>query len=370
MFDDMYTQLIKRVPYRVLMFIPIVLSILLIPVILSNGIPLGIDFRGGTWIDIATDRNLDSGTLKNLESDLKSIGLEDITVYLGKDVETGGNKLTVVTTTAVNESGIISLMRGYAGEILEADVATTQLKESPPAELKKKLENRLKQRVDLEFDKETNTLKITGLDLNKEYLEGSLAYYLNSTVTVNLQKRNINIRAVGPTLGKTFMDQGIQALTIGYLLMALVIFVAFRDFIPSIAVMLAATTDVVIALGGMSILGIPLEPASLVALLMLIGYSVDTDILLTARVLKKKTGDINEKIDDAMKTGLTMTMTTLAVMVVILIVSTAMTQISTLSSIASVLLIGLFADIMGTWFMNTGILKWYLENKERKKQIK
>lgn len=367
MFDNMYTQLTKKAPYKILIFIPLTLSILMILVILGNGIPLSIDFRGGTWIDVTTDRDIDSVTLKELETDLKSYGLEDIKIYIGKDVETDKNKLTVITTTSVDESALSSLLAGYTGNIFDSDIATIELKEAPPAGLKEKLELRLKQRIDMEFDKETNILRITGLDLNKEHLESALGYYLNSDITVNLQKKNLNIREVGPTLGKTFMDQGIQAVIIGYLLMALVIFVAFRDFIPSIAIMLAATTDAIVALGGMSIFGIPLEPASLIALLMLIGYSVDTDILLTARVLKKKVGDVNEKIDDAMKTGLTMTITTLAAMVVILVISTAMTQISTLSSIASVLLIGLLADIMGTWFMNAGILKWYIESKERKR---
>ncbi len=367
MFDNMYTQLTKKVPYKALMFIPIILSILMIAVILTNGIPLSIDFRGGTLIDITTDRNLDSGMLKKLESELKSSGLEDVRVYAGKDVETDKNKLTIVTTTSVNQSAIAPILTEYAGEIIDTDVATAQLKEAPSTGLKEKLESRLKQRIDLEFDKDTSILRITGLDLNKE-MESALAYYLNSNVTVDLQKKNINLRVVGPTLGKTFMDQGIEAILIGYILMAMVIFIAFRDFVPSIAVMLAATTDVIIAMGGMSIFGISLEPASLVALLMLIGYSVDTDILLTARVLKKKSGEINEKIDDAMKTGLTMTMTALMVMVVILVISTTMTQINTLSSIASVLFIGLSADIMGTWFMNAGILKWYLEGKGRRRK--
>ena len=38
----------------------------------------------------------------------------------------------------------------------------------------------------------------------------------------------------------------------------------------------------------MSLLGIPLSLASVGALLMLIGYSVDTDILLTTQGSKKK----------------------------------------------------------------------------------
>ena len=112
----------------------------------------------------------------------------------------------------------------------------------------------------------------------------------------------------------------------------------------------------------MVFLGIPLEPATLAALLMLIGYSVDTDILLTARTLKQKISGVNESIDDAMVTGLTMTFATLIVMVIMIVISKMFTQIDTLYNIAVVLFFGLVTDIPATWFTNAGIIKWYLES--------
>ncbi|HIE34429.1 MAG TPA: protein translocase subunit SecF, partial [Candidatus Altiarchaeales archaeon] len=154
------------------------------------------------------------------------------------------------------------------------------------------------------------------------------------------------------------------------ILIILVIFIAFRDFVPSIAVILAATFDALFAAGGMSLFGITLEPASLVAIIMLVGYSVDTDILLTTRVLKTRTGTVNERIDNAMKTGLTMTTTTLCVMFVILIISTQVIKIDIMADISSVLLVGLIGDIISTWFMNAGILKWYMEEKGGKIRIR
>ena len=69
-----------------------------------------------------------------------------------------------------------------------------------------------------------------------------------------------------------------------------------------------------------------------------------------------------------MKTGLTMTITTFVVMVIIFIIATTManaglTPIAKLNSIAAVLIIGLAADTVATWFMNAGILKWYVEER-------
>jgi preprotein translocase subunit SecF len=85
------------------------------------------------------------------------------------------------------------------------------------------------------------------------------------------------------------------------------------------------------------------------------------------RVLRERRGTVDHRIDDAMKTGLTMTGTTLAVMVVVYVVSTKLTQIYTLKNIASVLLLGLMADLFTTWFTNAGILKWYLEKPGRRR---
>lgn len=364
MFDNLYSRLTEKVNYKTLIFIPIIISVLMIILLLTRGIPMGIDFQGGTLIEILTDRDIDQLTLSELEGDLLALGLKDLKIYIGGDFETGMNRITVFTTTTVETESVKEIITKYVGELRESDTALIELTKKPPAELGDKLDVRLKERIDLEFNEDTNILKISAIDLDKAELESALGFYLNREVSIDLQRKNCNIGKVEPALGKKFREDGAKAVVISYLLMASVIFFAFRDFIPSIAVMLAATCDALIAAGCMSIFGILLEPASLVALLMLVGYSVDSDILLTARVLRRKTGgEVNKRIDNAMKTGLTMTGTTIAVMLVILLISSILTQIHTLSSIASVLLLGLFADILTTWFMNAGILKWYIEEK-------
>ena len=55
---------------------------------------------------------------------------------------------------------------------------------------------------------------------------------------------------------------------------------------------------------------------------MLIGYSVDSDILLTTRVLKRQ-GKLNDELNGAFRTGIIMTSTTIAAVTVLPIVSWA-----------------------------------------------
>jgi len=181
---------------------------------------------------------------------------------------------------------------------------------------------------------------------------------------------NLQIQQVGPIYGKTLQLQALQALCISFIGMAIVVFLLFRTFIPSFAVILSAFSDIMIAAAFMRVAGIELSLGTLAALLMLIGYSVDSDILLTNRVIKRR-GTVEEKVSKAMHTGITMTTTTLAALVSMYIVSTfsylvipSFTQITLLSQISIVLIAGLFADMMNTWLLNTGILRWYVMKPE------
>jgi len=140
--------------------------------------------------------------------------------------------------------------------------------------------------------------------------------------------------------------------------MSIVVFLSFRTFVPSGAVVLSAFADIVMTAAAMNIIGIPLSLGTLAALLMLIGYSVDSDILLTNRVLKRQ-GKLNDKLTGAFNTGIIMTSTTLAAIAAMFIVAW-FGSVLILMEISAVLLIGLVFDVMNTWLTNVGILKWYV----------
>ncbi len=170
------------------------------------------------------------------------------------------------------------------------------------------------------------------------------------------------IDLIGESFGQTLQNQSMLALLFSFIGMAIVIFVIFRTFVPSLAVVVSAFADIVMTAGAMNILGIPLSLGTTAALLMLIGYSVDSDILLTTRVLKRK-GVFDEKITGAFRTGLIMTTTTFGAIAAMGIVA-YIGQITIIWEISAVLLIGLAFDVMNTWLTNAAILKWYEGHKK------
>jgi len=90
---------------------------------------------------------------------------------------------------------------------------------------------------------------------------------------------------------------------------------------------------------------------------MLIGYSVDSDILLNNHVLRRS-GSFYESTHRAMRTGVTMTVTSMAAMLVMAI-SAYIFGIGLLASIGIILFVGLAADLMNTYMLNLSLLRWY-----------
>ncbi len=174
---------------------------------------------------------------------------------------------------------------------------------------------------------------------------------------------NFSVEITGSSLGESFFRQTMLALVVAFLLMGLVVFIYFRTPIPSLAVILAAASDIICTVAIFNLTGEELSTAGIAALLMLIGYSVDTDILVTTKLLKHNTGSIMSRVYNAMKTGLTMTGTTL----VVISVTMFLVKSDTVKQIMLILFIGLLVDLVMTWIQNVGILRLYLEGKKNPK---
>jgi preprotein translocase subunit SecF len=185
-----------------------------------------------------------------------------------------------------------------------------------------------------------------------------LEEYLNYELT----EENSSIEFTGSSLSSSFYKQLLIAIFVSFVFMSIVVFILFRTAVPSGAVILSAFADILMTLVTVNLLGIKMSSAGIIALLMLIGYSVDTDILLTNRLLRRHEGTVNERIFGAFKTGITMTMTSLVAVAVSFFIVKSFSSI--LSQIFTILIIGLIFDMMNTWITNVSILKWYVERKK------
>lgn len=162
---------------------------------------------------------------------------------------------------------------------------------------------------------------------------------------------------IAPSFGGETQRLALLGLGAAFAGMCLVVFGLFRTFVPSVAVIASATSDIVVPMAVMSLVGVELTLGTVAALLMLIGYSVDSDILLNDYVIRRG-GAFYESVYAAMDTGITMTLTSLLAMVV-LTVSAQFLGVSLLRDIGFVLAVGLTVDLVNTYMMNLSLLRWY-----------
>jgi preprotein translocase subunit SecF len=134
--------------------------------------------------------------------------------------------------------------------------------------------------------------------------------------------------------------------------------------VPSLVVVFGAANDIIIALGAMGLFKIPLGVASVAGLLMLIGYSIDTDMLTAIRILRRGEGTPEDRAYSSMRTGVTMTATAIVSFGVLFAVS-VIEYVPTYYEIAGVVLFGLVGDIFTTWLGNASMILLYKKKKER-----
>jgi len=253
--------------------------------------------------------------------------------FIQKDITlTGGTSITVFSENEINVNELSDFLNGKIDDFI------------------------IKELSDFRSGKQKAIIVDTISEPNvvKPILEDFLGYKLTN--------ENSSTESTGASLGESFYKQLRIAILISFILMALVVFFIFRTFVPSFAVVISAFADIIMTLAFINVLGIKVSSAGITAILMLIGYSVDSDIMLTTRLLKRH-GDTNKNLLGAFKTGITMTLTSLAAITVALLLTQSISNV--LSQIFTILIIGLSFDILNTWITNTSILKWHMEAKRR-----
>ncbi|MFP3950009.1 MAG: hypothetical protein ACLFUZ_02845 [Candidatus Micrarchaeia archaeon] len=350
--------------YRLLTIIPVILII--ISLFLIPNLKFGVDFRGGTLVTLQLTGDLDSDAL---ESDLIAQGFDaEVRVFEGSMGKTA--EIEVSQTDDMLEAD--SLKEEFNTLIDEVSILQAQSYDDPSVESEyREKKEELNQKADRMFELAGSStraeLQPNLNQLKKQFSDAYLQVYsrnnerIMAVVSEHAEYSSYSTETVSPALSLHFIDQAGTVVFYSAILSVILVFFFFRAPIPSLAVLVGAFSDIVIALGAMSLFGIPLSLPSFAALLMLIGYSLDTDILLTMRILKRR-GDPRENAFDAMKTGMTMSLTAIIAFSALFILA-ALTHIPTYYEISSVALAGLVGDLFATWGINAVMVLYYKEKK-------
>jgi preprotein translocase subunit SecF len=364
--------------YKYFILVPIVLLVIsLLFIFFLKPIKFGIDFKGGIEAQIISSEQPD---INKIQQTLEKEGFDVFFISSDKNpsgfltfLELSRSKKVSKAEQLKSEFFLISKNLTY----LEVELISLENSKQKNASLEEKYQNernKLNSIANELFElanKEKNASLYENLNILGSQVQGAFASITNSEysklrdiLSSFAPNSLISIKERTSTLSEDFISRAINTSLISILLISLAVFLIFRTLIPSLAVLAGAFADIIFALGLMSIFSIPLNLPTFATLLMLIGFSLDTDILLTMNILKRSDLSLRERAHSAMSTGVTMSLSTMVAFITLFVVG-YITKIQLYTIIAIVAIGGLIGDLIATWAFNAVILLTYVEKLER-----
>ncbi len=172
----------------------------------------------------------------------------------------------------------------------------------------------------------------------------------------------INVESMGSTITDIYVTQSRNAAIAAMIAMAIILFISLRRYTVVGGILLVIGMDFLGILGAMALFNIQLTRASMAGILLIFGYAVNTNILLSTNIIKRKGGTDRERAGNAMSTGMKMSTTSAAAMIALNLVTTA----PELNQISAVIAIGILVDMVNTWLLNSGLIIRHQESEEDK----
>lgn len=296
------------------------------------GFNFGIDFTGGTEMQIRAD----GVSIDKAREILKPYNTTDIQQFEGKSNEYLVRFKNISTTDDTTINGFISAV---GAKFSDAKI------------LKTHFDSQVGDRIEIWFDKDIDTEALTELAkannvpiLDKDFLKynkvGDRSIYrlmlkgLTYEIVNVINQANpgseadlVRVELVGPKVGEKLRYTAIQAVL--YSLIAILIYIAFRfnfQFAPGAVI--ALFHDVMIALGIWAVFRIPFDLTIVAALLTIVGYSINDTIVIYDRIrenlnnqnagrdlAEKMNTSLNETLSRTLLTSVTTLLSTLALLV-------------------------------------------------------
>jgi len=203
---------------------------------------------------------------------------------------------------------------------------------------------------------ETGELVAVSIEAGPGFSPQEVALLVNSS----FPGKEYDMKSVGPAMGERFMRGAARSVVWAFLLMGVILALIFRQPIVAFTVILSGFLNVFEAAAYMTLLGVKLAPHTIGALLMLMGWSVDSEVLFDTKILREIEGDPKRRAVGAMKTAMTMSMSIFASLSALYFISAS----PLIKEMVIVLLLGSFFDIINTWFQSLSMVLWYTEGRK------
>ena len=185
----------------------------------------------------------------------------------------------------------------------------------------------------------------------------------------------MSVTNVGPTWGDKVSSKALKALVVFFLVLA--VYLSFRfEFRMAIAALIAVLHDIIITVGVYAITGFEVTPATVVAFLTILGFSLYDTVVVFDKVKENEArlgvvrGDtystmVNRSLNQVLMRSLNTSIVAVLPVASLLFVGTFVLGGQTLKDFALALFVGLIVGAYSSIFVATPILAWLKERQPK-----
>lgn len=193
---------------------------------------------------------------------------------------------------------------------------------------------------------------------NNIYIETSsqnIRKFIEFLKEKNIPEEQITIQEFSSYIGSIVLNQLITLFIISTILISIFIVIRFRKKQPVLGILLVILWDIVFTLTLINLFGFKLGFVGLVALLGILGFAIDNNIVLATNVFQEKEINFDDRIKISLKVGLLMEIFILLVIIpLIFIVDLPMVE-----EFAIVWLFIVISDTYSYLFLNVPMYKYF-----------
>ena len=195
-----------------------------------------------------------------------------------------------------------------------------------------------------------------------------------------VEREALAVDAVGPRWGAQITYQALRALIV--FLILVVIYLSLRfEWRMAVAALATLVHDVVVTAGIYAIVGFEISPASVIALLTILGYSLYDTVVVFDRVAEDTAGlssvssttygeQANRALNEVLVRSLSTSMTSLLPVGSLLFIGATLLGADTLRDLALALFIGMAVGTYSSVIVATPLLVWLKEKEPRWAELK
>ncbi len=357
---------------RVAVLASTILNVLVIVLLALFGLNLGVDFAGGTVVEVRFNHEVSPTDVRQRAEraglgavQVQRVGAEEENAYV---LRMGGvTQLTPEKDAAVRGAleglGQVSL---YDADLNNGLVNVRFAEQKDIAEMEKAVEAT---GVGVSEIRSIGAATTGGYDY--QLVASGVSEQIFNALAAGMEKPDFTrqrVDYVGPQVGKQLRNQGIMAVI--YAMIAILVYVAFRfDFKFGPGALLALVHDVIMTLGFFVVTRAEFNLTAIAALLTVVGYSVNDTIVIYDRVREEagrlKGKPMSQIINHAINAVLSRTIITAGTTALSLIGLVVFTG-GELRTFALAMLVGVVVGVYSTIFIASPLTIWLDERAARK----